>query len=100
MSALAIIRLPQSRRAAWPVAELPRVVSLLGKRFVRSSGLSEHEGTVAHYREDVARNSAPAYVLRDGTYVIDHLDEHIPDHGAVLAHFWRDVVLAGSTGAA
>lgn len=95
--ALAVIRLPSPLRAVWPVAGLPHVVTLEGRRFVRSVGLSERQGTVAHYREDAARNSAHVYVLSDGTYMIDHLDEHNPDHGAVLAHFWRDVVLAGST---
>lgn len=91
MTALAILQMKEPVRAAWPAAGLPRVVWLGGKRFVRSAGISRHAGTVAHYREDVRRDSAHAYVLRDGTYLIDHTDDFNPAYSP-LSHFVRDVL--------
>lgn len=90
MTALALIS-QEPVRGLWPVAGRPSVVNLNGRRFLRSSGITKHTGTVAHYREDVPRNSAHLYLLSDGTYLINHLDEVNP-RDDTIAHFIKDVL--------
>jgi len=94
VTAFGLVQLERPMRHPWPATGLPRVVFLLdGRRFVRSSGIGK-PGVVAHYREDIGTRSARAYVMSDGTYMIDHLDDSNPGHrdGSLLAHFLKDVL--------
>lgn len=90
MTALALVRLERPIRAAWPARGLPQVVYLDGVRFVRSRGIGR-PGVVAHYRQDRPRDCAHAYVLDDGTYLIDHVDRWNP-HQHLVRHFFADVL--------
>ena len=47
-------------------------------------------GIVAQYREDVPVNSRHLKVRTDGIWYIDHYDEHNPQRGSALLHFFAD----------
>lgn len=90
MTAFGLVRLERPFRAPWPAQGLPPVVYLDGVRFVRSTGI-DRPGVVAHYRQDVPRDCAHAYVMDDGTYMIDHVDRWNP-HPHFLRHLIADVL--------
>jgi hypothetical protein len=90
VTAFGLVRLERPFRAPWPAQGLPPAVYLGGVRFVRSTGIGR-PGVVAHYRQDVPRDCAHAYVMDDGTYMIDHVDRWNP-HPHFLRHLIADVL--------
>jgi hypothetical protein len=86
------IALPKPITGTWPYAELPQVVFVNRKRFVKAKIQASKPGVIGQYREDVPENSQHLYVCSNGRYVIDHVDEANPDHGRMLEHFLKDFV--------
>jgi hypothetical protein len=85
--------LPEPLRGAWTFPGFPKRVELGGRTFVRSDHWAAPlPGVAKQYREDVARQAMHLYVLDDGTWKIDHIDEANPEKGLVLEHAFRDVI--------
>jgi hypothetical protein len=85
--------LPEPLRGAWAFPDFPKRVELGGRTFVRSdTWAAPLSGVARQYREDVERQAMHLYVLTDGTWKIDHIDEANPEKGLVLEHAFRDVV--------
>ena len=77
----------------WPHADYPEVVSMRGRTFRRAGGWKwNRAGVVAQYREDKPSESMHLFVLEDGTFRGDHIDEVNPNFGNALGHLWNDVV--------
>jgi hypothetical protein len=80
-------------RGKWTSRSFPETVTLGGRVFQKAVWQWPRPGVVAQYRENVPESSRHLFVLQDGTFVIDHVDEANPDIGNPLAHFMNDVVL-------
>jgi hypothetical protein len=92
-SVVGFTMLPEPLRGAWTFQGFPEAVDLGGRSFVRSDRWAAPlPGVLKQYREDVDRKSMHLYVLDDGTWKIDHIDEANPERGLVLEHTFRDVV--------
>lgn len=79
----------------WPFGSYPDVVSVGGATFRRAVwAWPFYSGVVAQYRQDVATNAMHLMVYRDGSFVIEHMDEANPDAGLVLEHAALDAPLA------
>lgn len=75
--------LPETLRGAWAFPDFPKRVELGGRTFVRSDTWAARlSGVARQYREDVARHAMHLYVLDDGTWKIDHVDEANPEKGS------------------
>lgn len=70
----------------WPLGFFPDEVQIAGSVFQRATWASPFEGAVAQYREVVEYDAMHLLIYRNGTFVIDHLDEANPDQGHVLEH--------------
>jgi hypothetical protein len=80
-------------RGAWPFADYPEHVQIIGRNFRRSDTWAMPMPHVAkQYREDVDRQSMHLEVLDDGTWEINHIDEANPERGLVLEHTVKDVI--------
>ena len=82
----------------WPYFDYPKEVTMLGRRFERSTWTWEgYPNVVAQYREAVPTNSMHLMVERDGRYRIDHMDAYNPDWGPaqLLLHGLCDILLRG-----
>ncbi len=91
--------LPEPLRGTWLLHKqdgsmlFPERTMIGGRVFVRSdTWAGPVAGVAKQYREDVARQAMHLYVLDDGTWKIDHIDEANPEKGLVLEHAFRDVV--------
>jgi hypothetical protein len=70
--------------------EFPLTAKVRGETFVRTMGLDKND-SVAQYRDTKARGSKHMYVLPNGRYLVDHVDEYNP-HYAPFRHFIKDVI--------
>jgi len=91
--------LPEPLRGTWLLHKqdgsmlFPERTMIGGRVFVRSdTWAGPVAGVAKQYREDVARQAMHLYVLDDGTWKIDHIDEANPEKGLVLEHAFRDVI--------
>jgi hypothetical protein len=82
-------------RGKWTAKGFPETVNLGSRVFKRAGWQRPIQGVVMQYRETSPTNSRHLFVLGDGTFVVDHVDEFNPDGpgGDPLAHFMADVVL-------
>jgi hypothetical protein len=89
---LAIVRLAPHETGAWPEGADGLEVQVDGRRYRRTRWAIPQPGTVAHYRETVAKGSRHLERRADGTWRITHLDDHNPDAGAgrALMHLLVD----------
>lgn len=88
-----LIPLKPPIRGAWPFSGFPKQVKLDGRVYRKATWQWRHRPEIlAQYRELGASNVRHLHVLRDGTFIIDHLDEANPDAGKVLEHLKLDVM--------
>ena len=82
-------------RGTWDAKGFPAAVTLQGRVFRKAEWAWPRDGVIAQYREDSPLDSRHLFVLADGSFVIDHVDEVNPDgpKGNPLAHFMADVLL-------
>lgn len=94
------VRFSNPQQGRWPFQGLPEEILVGGKRFQRTAWAWGYEGVVAQYREAAATNAMHLMVYRDGSWVIDHLDESNPDAGplAAVKHFFIDTTPGKITG--
>jgi hypothetical protein len=79
----------------WPLGNLfPHEVQIGGVTFRRATWASPFDGASAQYREVTDYNAMHLVIYRNGSFVIDHLDEANPDQRHVLEHAVLDVPLA------
>jgi hypothetical protein len=74
----------------WNRRDFPDVVRITGAVFRKAVMRQSYDGVVEQYREDVAKNSRHLKVLKNGTWVIDHVDLDNPDRGRPVQHFFND----------
>lgn len=74
----------------WPHRDFPDEVQINGRTFRYAQWQKPYPGVVAQYREPVPRFSQHLKVRRDGTWIIDHVDEYNPDMGYATLHFFTD----------
>jgi len=93
---------PIIERWELPEGEFPETIVIDGDTFVRAVRQQGYEGVICQYRQAVPRNSAHLFVMKDGHWMIDHIDEYNPDMGFPVRHFVVDhpagkgVLLAGA----
>jgi hypothetical protein len=75
----------------WPYPDLPRVVQVRGHAFERRDFGFGGEDVIAEYQEAVPTLAAHLYVMRDGTYQVDHVDDFNPSDDPI-GHFVVDVL--------
>lgn len=80
-------------RGRWPYKNFPAIVTVGSRPFKKAMWQWPRPDVIAQYREDVERDSHHLFVMHDGTYVIDHVDESNPDKGHFLEHVLNDVML-------
>jgi hypothetical protein len=83
----------------WPFGSYPDVVSVNGTTFRKAVWAWPYPSVVAQYRQDVATDAMHLMVYRDGSFVIEHMDEISPDPssagpGSPLEHAVVDAPLA------
>jgi hypothetical protein len=84
--------LPTPLTGDWREQGFPEHVTLLGRSFTRGDKWSAPlPGVAKQYREDRDRNALHLYVLTNGTWKIDHVDEANPERGLVFEHAIKDV---------
>lgn len=81
---------PIIERWELPEGEFPDTIVIEGESFARAIRTQPYDGVIAQYRAMVPRNSAHLFVLNDGRWMIDHIDEYNPDMGYPLRHFIVD----------
>ena len=81
----------------WPFQGFPRQITLgepdgSTHTFAIAQWASPfYSGVVQQYRETVPTNAQHLMIFRDGSFLIDHVDEANPDQGLVLQHAVLDV---------
>lgn len=70
----------------------PVEIAMNNRTYRRALWSFPRTNVVAQYREAKKTNSQHLFVMNDGTYVVDHIDEANPDQGMVLTHFLKDVL--------
>ena len=80
----------------WTFKTFPDVVTVNGKKFKKALWQFPRSNVIAQYREDVLHDSTHLFVMKDGTFLIDHVDESNPDKGLVMEHLVNDVLLRHS----
>ena len=78
-------------RGPWPYPDLPRVAMIRGHRFERRDFGFGGEDVIAEYQEAVPTLAAHLYVLDDGSYEVDHVDDFHPQDDPI-GHFVVDVL--------
>jgi len=80
----------------WPLGNLfPHEVQIGGTTFRRATwAWPLYSGVVAQYREAVAENAMHMMIYRNGSFVIDHVDEISPELGDPIQHAIVDAPLA------
>lgn len=73
-----------------PEGEFPDVIEIDGKTFHRAIRQQGYDGVICQYREMVPRQSAHLFVMNNGTWQINHIDEYNPDMGYPVRHFIVD----------
>jgi len=94
MSGLGKIPVIPAITGTWPLGFFPPEVQIAGTTFRRATWASPFLDAAAQYREVADYDAMHLIVYRNGSFVIDHLDEANPDQGHVLEHAVLDVPLA------
>jgi len=88
-----MLRLIPPQTGPWPCpGRYPERIRLGGRLYVRARWRWPRPGVAAQYREARDEHARHLYVRQDGTWTIDHLDEHNPDRLGIWDHFWKDVL--------
>jgi hypothetical protein len=100
MNTLGTIPIEPALSGTWPFHGFPSQVQLdiSGDGDVRTFALATwawplYSGVIEQYREAVSTNAMHLMVYRDGSFVIDHMDEISPDLGNPLQHAVLDAPL-------
>jgi hypothetical protein len=99
---LALTHLRPPLRGQWPTPGVfPDEISVDGRLYRRAVWRQAYPNTVEQYREAIPRDSRHLRVLRDGTWVIEHLDSANPDgpNGSPVQHFFVDHPIGRALGA-
>lgn len=72
--------------------DLPPVVVVGSRVFVKARWWRPYPGVVCQYREARPLLSAHLFVHPDGTFTVDHIDDYNPDMGYPLQHFVVDLL--------
>lgn len=80
-------------RGKWPYKNFPVTITVASKPFKKALWQWPRPDVIAQYREDAENDAHHLFVMHDGTYVIDHVDEANPDKGHLVAHVLNDVML-------
>lgn len=74
----------------WPYPDFPERVKIMGRPFRRARWRQPYDGVFEQYREETLGRSMHLKVRSDGSWIVDHLDEHNPDFGRPVEHFLSD----------
>jgi len=74
----------------WLIPSFPKEVEVDGKIFEKAIRKQPYSGVIEQYREAVPKDSCHLYVLSDGHWIIEHVDDYNPDLGYPVRHFLID----------
>ena len=95
---LGLVRIPEES-GPWEFDGCPDLVTVAGRTYLKTGWpMTHHPGVTCQYQETYAEDSRHLYVLRTGTWVVDHIDRWNPDSGLLYAaaHLAVDVPNTGT----